>query len=539
MITRFTLGNFKAFGEAQEMPIRPITLIFGPNSGGKSSIIHGLLLGRRIVETGELDLHQATFEDQVLDLGGFSQYVHQHDLDRHVRWGVETRPNAGASAQEAIAVNIEIADCRDPGAPNDLPNITVSSCEVSPEQRCLVCLKRQTNGTLGPEYVDLQHPLFANLALPEPCGGESLSDAIIRTHGSEEQFLTALSEKLAMTSLHAGTLTASLASKPKGLATLLGGLLFGPVGLLLAPAVAAAISGATGTNKSEASGTEFEPLTYVIEVLQATVANTLQFVLADMLKVQYLGPLRSYPSRNTAVRGERAASWLSDGQHAWDALRNDPSVRAAVNDWLGSSDRLDTPYRLETRRLVDLQTVVNAISKHKDDTDYDALLSSVAAAQGPIRLELVLVDCRTGIELSLRDVGIGVSQVIPVLVNAMSLKEHVIAIEQPEIHLHPALQADLADVFIESALGDQRNIFLLETHSEHLILRIMRRIRESRRGELPQGMPSIGPDDVAILYVEPVGESSVVSLLELDEYGQLIDAWPGGFFEEGFHERFS
>ena len=89
--------------------------------------------------------------------------------------------------------------------------------------------------------------------------------------------------------------------------------------------------------------------------------------------------------------------------------------------------------------------------------------------------DLVLIDKRTSTLVSHRDVGIGVSQVLPVLVSAYAAKNNLLAIEQPEIHLHPALQAELGDVFLESALGGGGNTFLIETHSEHLLLRIMRR----------------------------------------------------------------
>ncbi len=115
----------------------------------------------------------------------------------------------------------------------------------------------------------------------------------------------------------------------------------------------------------------------------------------------------------------------------------------------------------------------------------------------------------------------------------------IVAIEQPEIHLHPALQADLGDVFIQSALGPGRNRFLIETHSEHLLLRVMRRMRETSNDELPEGVPAITPKDVCVLFVQPKGTSSAVRHLELDEEGQLLDAWPGGFFEKGYRERFA
>ena len=118
--------------------------------------------------------------------------------------------------------------------------------------------------------------------------------------------------------------------------------------------------------------------------------------------------------------------------------------------------------------------------------------------------ELVLLDKRTKTEVSHRDVGIGVSQVLPVLVMAYASSNRIIAIEQPEIHLHPALQAELGDVFIESALGENKNTFIIETHSEHLILRIMRRMRETAEGELKEGS-KVPPNDVCILYVDQPG----------------------------------
>ena len=103
--------------------------------------------------------------------------------------------------------------------------------------------------------------------------------------------------------------------------------------------------------------------------------------------------------------------------------------------------------------------------------------------------ELVIVDKRSKTIVSHRDVGIGISQVLPVIVYSYASENNLIAVEQPEIHLHPALQADLGDVFIQSALGENKNRFILESHSEHLLLRLMRRIRETKKGNLPEGIP--------------------------------------------------
>jgi predicted ATPase len=155
------------------------------------------------------------------------------------------------------------------------------------------------------------------------------------------------------------------------------------------------------------------------------------------------------------------------------------------------------------------------------------------------RTELLFEDTQSGTVVSHRDIGFGVSQALPVLVTALASRERLIAVEQPELHLHPALQAELGDVFIESSLGERKNTFLLETHSEHLILRVMRRIRETAQGRLPRGAISVRPSDVAVLYVERDGDHSIVREMPLNEQGELVKAWPGGFFEEGYRELFS
>ena len=154
------------------------------------------------------------------------------------------------------------------------------------------------------------------------------------------------------------------------------------------------------------------------------------------------------------------------------------------------------------------------------------------------RVELRLRDEKADAWVSLQDVGVGTSQSLPIILEAFGQSNELIAIEQPELHLHPALQAKLGDVFIESALGENKNTFLLETHSEHLLLRIMKRMRQTAESKLPEGMPSVRPDDVALLFVSPGTDGSVVQDIGLNERGELIKAWPGGFFEEGFNEMF-
>ena len=132
---------------------------------------------------------------------------------------------------------------------------------------------------------------------------------------------------------------------------------------------------------------------------------------------------------------------------------------------------------------------------------------------------------RTGrTKINLAATGAGISQIVPVVVQTLSApKDGCLIVEQPEIHLHPGAQTTLADLFIEN-LKDRRQ-YIVETHSEHFVLRVRRRVAEGRAR----------PDDVRIMFVEkPRGETRIQTL-RLTTSGHL-SRWPKGFFDEGYRE---
>ena len=153
--------------------------------------------------------------------------------------------------------------------------------------------------------------------------------------------------------------------------------------------------------------------------------------------------------------------------------------------------------------------------------------------------ELLFEDLRSNTLISNRDLGLGISQVLPILISTNTHSSTTIAIEQPELHLHPAVQAELADEFIRS-YKENDNEFIIETHSEHLLLRIMRRMRHTAEGKISKDdVLALTPDDVCLLYVDSDDEKTFILELELDSDGTLLDPWPHGFFEEGYRERFA
>lgn len=116
------------------------------------------------------------------------------------------------------------------------------------------------------------------------------------------------------------------------------------------------------------------------------------------------------------------------------------------------------------------------------------------------------------------------------MVELLARQNSVVCIEQPEIHLHPALQAEIGDLLIAATSETgQANQVLVETHSEHLLLRVQRRIREGL----------LDPKNVAVVYVDRDAEGEArVHRLRLDDGGTFLDEWPSGFFEERMNELF-
>jgi predicted ATPase len=132
---------------------------------------------------------------------------------------------------------------------------------------------------------------------------------------------------------------------------------------------------------------------------------------------------------------------------------------------------------------------------------------------------------RGATEVLLPDVGFGVSQILPVLVNCAILPEgSTLLLEQPEIHLHPFAQAALADVLID-AIKDRNLQIIVESHSEHLLRRIQRRIARE----------VIHPDDVALYFCHLENGSSAIEELDVDPYGNIRN-WPVDFFGDEMGE---
>jgi hypothetical protein len=143
----------------------------------------------------------------------------------------------------------------------------------------------------------------------------------------------------------------------------------------------------------------------------------------------------------------------------------------------------------------------------------------------------------TGVWNSFQDVGTGISQVFPVIDAALPAqssrwgpsRSEVVVIEQPELHLHPSAQSTLGDMFTYCVNEQNRNVqFIIETHSENLLLRIQKKIRDGL----------LAPEKVRVIFVEPIIDpvsqkfiKTAASEIRLEHTGDVIDPFPISFAE--------
>lgn len=232
-------------------------------------------------------------------------------------------------------------------------------------------------------------------------------------------------------------------------------------------------------------------------------------------RIHYLGPLREDPKRQYIFAGGAPSDVGRRGELAVDALI------ATQTD----GRRISRGWQVGHKRRLKAIPVEQLVAEWLKEL---GLIHSFELQALDDRRTLYRVQVRRtarSVPVLLTDVGFGISQVLPVLVLlAYANRGDTIILEQPEIHLHPAVQSGLADIIIETT--QMRGIqVIVESHSEHLLTRLQRRIAEK---DLPRGI-TIRPDDVSVYFCQQVDEESEIAKLQIDSFGNITN-WPRDFF---------
>ena len=226
-------------------------------------------------------------------------------------------------------------------------------------------------------------------------------------------------------------------------------------------------------------------------------------------RIYYLGPLRVYPERDYLWARSRPTDVGQRGEKTIDAILAATVAEEQRNLRPGAHYR---PFQAVIAHwLREMGLIEN--------------FSVVELAEGSNRWQAKVQTRRGASEVLLTDVGFGVSQVLPVVTLLQYVPEgSTVILEQPEIHLHPLAQAGLADVIIQAAVHRKVQV-ILESHSEHLLLRLQRRIAEE----------AIAAPDVKLYFCDAPNGYSIMTPLEVDLYGN-IENWPDRFMGDAFTE---
>ena len=225
----------------------------------------------------------------------------------------------------------------------------------------------------------------------------------------------------------------------------------------------------------------------------AIITYVEQYFESLLSRIAYVGPLRERPQRLYELSGEAPETVGVRGEAAPEIIfRNRGSeLNRIVNKWI---NRFDFGFDLQCEDLS--EGVFNVVVRRTNSSP----------------------------PINLADTGFGLSQVLPLIVQGVyAPPDSLMIAEQPEIHLNPKLQTVLADLFVDVAKHNRA--VLVETHSEHLLLRLRRLVAE---GE-------ISAENVALYFVEREGDKSQVREVSMKQNGHIPD-WPKGCFGESLRE---
>ncbi|KYG70660.1 hypothetical protein AZI85_01610 [Bdellovibrio bacteriovorus] len=203
-----------------------------------------------------------------------------------------------------------------------------------------------------------------------------------------------------------------------------------------------------------------------------------------------LAPVRSKPRRTYDVFD---LDFQPEGDHV-------PYVLSSVL----SEERKPTP---QAKKLASLLEKFGAQSSLFDKISVKKL------GKGKDSAFNILVKSKKSAAVNISDVGYGVSQSLPVVIEPTRSSAQVILIQQPEVHLHPKAQAALGDIYVDTILPGNKSL-VIETHSDFLIDRVRSQVAKGR----------IEPEKVQILYFKKVGDVSEVHTINLDREGNTLNA---------------
>lgn len=437
MLTCLRLRNFKSWPDTEDIPLRPITGLFGANSSGKTSLLQALLLLKQTSDSSDRGL-VFHFGDKTtpVDLGDFRSVVYRHDtkseLEISIDWKAPTPfeviDTKSRDKKVLVSSQLGFSVVANQVSSARVPRMVVEKMSYRVGEAAFG-MRRKSGGyelfTNGTDFRFI-HSVGRNWPLPSPVKSYGFPDQV-RAYFQNAGFLA-----------------------------------------------------------------------------------DLELALEERLRhVYYLGPLRAYPERQYTSAGAQPIDMGRAGESVVDAL-------------LASRERGETISPGYRQKRLTLEAYV-AQWLQSLGLIHDFRVAPLA--EGSQVFQVKVRKSLGSAEVLVTDVGFGVSQILPVLVLCFYVPEgSTVILEQPEIHLHPSVQAGLADVLLDA--WKKRGVqILLESHSEHLLRRLQRRVAEE----------SVQKEDIGLFFCSIEDQKSELTALDLDLFGNISN-WPKDFFGDEFGE---
>ena len=510
------INNFKAFSSPQEVSIKPITLIFGANNAGKSSLLKSLMYLKHLNQFRLADLDEVKEKSEIVDYGGKHQILNSNSINGKISFTQEFELSnllirnlsevfeglndsdslfSGIKGIAKLSIEIDLLNFDKPyitfwdlsfkNVELDIKRLNkqekIDKVEINFPRDHQIKLS-QRNET--EPYIQIDEitksvvPLLKLLGLDFK-NIDYLNIDYLRNENVEDLKLIFEGAKVSYKVEHSIAGTSILLDNIKN-----------PHGEY--------VKGWNASIKSK--------LLKLIDIFSNLICKVFD-EFYPRRSFTYLGPLRKMPKRIINTRNPEEEEWysiLEDDFEFEDYETGELTTeRERLNDLLTASDKMNLDHEFVKETF-------------KSDLDDRRVVTNLA-----------LRNTKNGHISSLKDVGTGLSQLLPIVVELITgFGSHDIIVEQPELHLHPGLQSKFGRL-LSYTFKPNRNI-IMETHSEHIIKSLQLEVTKYHATEGEEG---ISKDDIAILYVSNENGEASIREMKLDDAGSFTEPWPDDFFE--------
>ncbi len=482
LIKQIKLTNFKGIKETVSVPLAPITLLFGGNSSGKSTVLQSLLYLYEVLVNKNLDPVKSTKQGTNCLLNGFKNLVHCKDLTSVISIEVEL-DTSGVILDSFLSETEEnfIQNAMNEASTFALNEPSINSVNLKLD----IAYSEEEGPFIKQTSVLINNELFAEI-------NQEVSSKRIWMELAPDNI-----EKL--NDIYNDPSITKIIDDGVGTGTVI--YLDNTKTTIPTQHSRININDSSWTDDGAFGDNPFVGKLVLEAILSQLISAPFKVLIKELNQLLHIGPVRDIPIRGYAPN-KLPTDWYS-GLAGWDRFAfAEAKLKDKVNAAF-SEKGFDSKYKFTTKGYYN---------------------------------HVIVEDTKLNITNEPVELGIGISQIFPFIVAASDEKESFVSVEQPELHIHPSWQLKIADILIDSIKANPQRMFLIETHSEHLMLRLLNRVRMQEGDEGFDESLKIDPESISAVCVYPFEGKPYYQRQTVTDDGDFELDWPEGFFEERYGE---